>query len=150
MSELFNVNRAILHESQLVYAATDSLLYTTDQVIMSCADDLEEPMIHTNFTIVKTDVKDGNITSLVFNDCTTTACNISFLNNENISEILTNTTFKTALVFSSELIEQIKVNDGPVNLMITLYFHDNYFNENPSRNMDTSHVMGIILEGKNN
>ncbi|XP_056629835.1 uncharacterized protein LOC130440596 [Diorhabda sublineata] len=147
ISYLFTVNKQILAEAQAIYSATDSILFTIDEILRRCEDVFVEPIIYNNFTILKTEFKSGNITGVILDECANTTCKISFLMNQTQISVISTESMEISIIFSDKLMQQIVSNGNPVKLILTVHFHNNFFTSVSNKDIQTSKILGIILDG---
>ncbi|XP_030753341.1 uncharacterized protein LOC115880297 [Sitophilus oryzae] len=144
ISNLFNVSRDILRQSQISYSATDIILHSIDEM----AKHLDTAFINNkNFSLVVKNMQDREVKGIFISNCLNDVCDIDFLDvSVNISDYAANDSISAMVLFSDDLVYQIN-NSADSRIIVSLYHNDDLFNENNDDERTTSKIFGIIFPG---
>lgn len=147
VSGLLQVNRKVLHQSQMEYNATDRILHNVDQMALTVQHIKTDIIVHDFFTIGFFNLKKTNITGIKLSTCLSRVCSITTLHNESFENLDPLYETETAVILSKDLIQQIHQSNKTANLIVTVFSHNALFNEE-NREASTSLILGIIITGK--
>nr|XP_023015133.1 uncharacterized protein LOC111504690 [Leptinotarsa decemlineata] len=152
VSHLFHVNKSVLRKSQQQHQATDRILYYIDNILKKFSDNVDSrAIIQDHFTIIRYDLKNTSIVGVMLSSCNDKYCAISALTDKmNMTEISENENFNMALILSEDLRQQIDENSESVQLVTSIFFNDDFFNENSQEQYTTSKIFGVLLTGLKN
>ncbi|KAJ8942657.1 hypothetical protein NQ318_013370 [Aromia moschata] len=148
VSKLFHVPRSVLRASQVSYFATDRILHSIDEMAKVIDSVDGDPIVQDNFVVAVYDLKATNVSGLLMENCGTTQCNISTLENTvNLTQLAENENLETAIALSDSLLSQIQQSEGSPKLVTTVFFSDVLFNEVVEGQRNVSMICGLLLPG---
>lgn len=147
ISSLFNVPRDVLRESQKINSATDIILYAVDEMA-EMVTDLDSH--YQNFSLIVKNLHKTNLTGLILHGCENYKCTVDQLTEFiNISDYSGNDSISAMVIFSEQLISQIKNQTKIPKVAISIYYSDILFNE-ISHSRNTTIIFGVVFPGLTN
>ncbi|RZC36319.1 7tm 2 domain containing protein, partial [Asbolus verrucosus] len=142
VSNLHQVQRKILEESQNLKWATDTILHYVDQILIKHNYDKQVNVTSDNFIILISDIKESNFSGLAFLGYNKTFQMQILEGDTEIEEVANYENLISAVVLSSELKKQLEED---AKVIVTFFPNDALFNENTTQSKDVSKIFGVTL-----
>lgn len=143
VSNLHDVNRSILSESQWDNCATDVILYNIDKIIKNYRNPETKPTIilENNFALIISDSL-NNLSGLVLQVDDTTITLTTLYGDVDLGDIKQYSNLVTSIILSRDLKKQLEKQS---NMIFTIYPKDSLFNEMKPKPISINNIFGVIL-----
>ncbi|KAJ8935161.1 hypothetical protein NQ314_012980 [Rhamnusium bicolor] len=145
IDQLMNVPENVLKESQILFNATDRILYYVDKIIVNSKYIGE--LTEANFFIISYYIKDSNLSGIViksYNEIYFTIFKI--FNVFDMEEVKKIDNLNAAIVLSESLMTHIYLKqDYDSRIIVTVYKNPKFFNEELKNIKNAGIIMGVLL-----